>query len=481
MLQVYTKVVSTIGPSTNTPEMIERLFAAGTDVFRLNMSHGDHAGHSAVVKAIREISIKHGRPAGILCDISGPKIRIGMIPDSPVLLVPDQCITLTTDTVEGTAELVSVSYPNLPRDVQVGQRLMLDDGLLEWEVEAVEGNNVRCRVIRGGQLSSRKGLNLPNTNLSISAITEKDRADIEWGLENDVDVFAISFVRTAADLRQARTYMESLGGNLPLIAKIEKAEAVENIEDILREADGAMVARGDLGVEIPLERVPHVQKRVIRMCNKLGKPVITATQMLDSMIRSARPTRAEVTDVANAILDGTDAVMLSGETAAGLYPIEAVEIMGRIAEETEKNFNYQRWLSQRHISESAHVQDAISTSAALIARDIKAAKILCLTQSGSTVRRVARYHPQEGILAYCPLARTAQQLCLSWGVTALAREGAVDVEVERRQGAEVQIRKAISLFRDRGFLQSGQTIVVVAGLPLHQPSTTNLVRVVEVD
>ena len=481
MHRVFTKVVATIGPATESPEMIERLFAAGVDVFRLNMSHGQHSEHAAVVKAIRACSVSAGRPAGILCDISGPKIRIGNIKDGPIALESGHVITLTTEQVDGTADLLSVSYSNLPRDVKPGQQVLLDDGLLEWEVVDVKDNLVRCRVVRGGLLGSRKGFNLPATQLSISSITDKDRADIEWGLENDADMFAISFVRTADDVRQARGYMESLGGSLPLIAKIEKGEAVDNIEAILNEADGAMVARGDLGVEVPLERVPHVQKQVVRMCNRLGKPVITATQMLDSMIRSARPTRAEVTDVANAIMDGTDAVMLSGETAMGKYPIEAVNIMGKIAEETEQHFDYLQWLSQRHINEASAVQDSITTAAAMIAHDIRAKKILCLTQSGSTVRRVARYHSEVGILAYCPLMRTAQQLCLSWGVTAVAREGAVDVEVERRQGAEVQIRKAISLFRDRGVLHSGEIIVVTAGLPLHQPGTTNLVRVVEVD
>lgn len=481
MHRVFTKVVATIGPATNTPEMIEQLFDAGVDVFRLNMSHGDHAGHSAVVKSIRAASVKAGRPAGILCDISGPKIRIGMIPDGPVQLNEGDKITFTTEQVDGNAHRVSVSYSKLPQDVEVGQHVLLDDGLLEFEVLEIHQNEVHCQVLRGGPLSSRKGVNLPDTKLSLSSITEKDRQDIEWGLENDVDIFAISFVRTAADIRHARSFMESLGGALPIIAKIEMSEAVENLEDIICEADGAMVARGDLGVEIPLEKVPHVQKQIIRLCNRVGKPVITATQMLDSMIRSARPTRAEVTDVANAILDGTDAVMLSGETASGKHPVEAVRIMDRIAEETESHFNHERWLRSRHISEAASVADSITTSAALIAKDTKAKHILCLTQGGSTVRRVARYHPEVGILAYCPLARTAQQLCLSWGVTALAREGAVDVEVERRQGAEVQIRKAISLFKDRGYLDSGDLIVVAAGLPLHQPGTTNLVRVVEVD
>lgn len=481
MLRVFTKVVATVGPATDSPEMIDKLFEAGVDVFRLNMSHGDHAGHSAVVKAIRDASLRAGRPAGILCDISGPKIRIGMIPDGPVELSDGDKITLTTEQLDGNANIVSVSYASLPNDVKPGQQLLLDDGLLELQVMQIDGKEVQCRIVRGGPLSSRKGLNLPDTTLSLSSVTDKDRADIEWGLENDVDMFAISFVRTAQDIRHARAFMESLGGNLPLIAKIEKSEAVANIEEILREADGAMVARGDLGVEIPLEHVPHVQKQVIRICNRLGKPVITATQMLDSMIRAPRPTRAEVTDVANAILDGTDAVMLSGETASGKFPIDAVKIMNKIAEETERHFEYERWLSNRHISEEQPVADSITTAAAMIARDIRATKILCLTQSGSTVRRVARYHSSVGILAYCPVARTAQQLCLSWGVTAASREGAVDVEVERRQGAEVQIRKAISLFKDRGVLHSGETVVVTAGLPLHQPGTTNLVRVVEVD
>jgi pyruvate kinase len=294
-------------------------------------------------------------------------------------------------------------------------------------------------------------------------------------------MFALSFVRRAADIREARAYMESLGGSLPLIAKIEKGEAVENIEEILNTADGAMVARGDLGVEIPLEKVPHVQKQVIALGNKLAKPVITATQMLDSMIRSSRPTRAEVTDVANAILDGTDAVMLSGETAAGQYPLESVEMMNRIALETETHFNFNKRLLHHYLGDQSLVADSITHSAATVAKDLGLDAILCLTHGGSTARRVARYRPKGGVFAYCPVARTAQQLCVAWGVTAIAREGAVDVEIERRQGAEVQIRKAISLFRDRGYLKSGQQIVVAAGLPLHQTGTTNLVRVTEVD
>ena len=447
------------------------------------MSHGDHATHADVIAMIRDHSREIGRPLGILCDLSGPKIRIGPIPAGPVTLQAGDEIIVTTDKVDGTAQKVSVNYAQLPEDVKPGQHILLDDGLLEWQVVDVTAPEVKCVVIRGGPLSSHKGLNLPNTRLRISAITEKDRADIEFGLEQGVDMFAVSFVKRAEDIREARGYMRSFGGELPLIAKIEKSEAIEDIEAVLEAADGAMVARGDLGVEIPLEKVPHVQKRVIALCNKLGKPVITATQMLDSMIRSARPTRAEVTDVANAILDGTDAVMLSGETASGSFPVEAVAMMNRIAIETETHYNHAQWIEfgAAPPGEKLDVADAISRAVAAIANDMDIRGILCLTQGGSTARRVARYRPKGGILAYCEKARTAQQLCLTWGVEAFARDGAIDVEVERRQGSEVQIRKAISLFKDRNLLKPGDRLVVSAGIPLHEPGTTNLIRVVDVD
>lgn len=480
MKNIHTKVVATLGPASNNKETIEQLVAAGADVFRLNMSHGDHETHAESVRMIRAASLAAGRPIGILCDISGPKIRIGVFPEGPIDLVPDKTFTFSIESLDGTIDGVSVNYKHLTKDVKVGEHILLDDGILELVVESINDPYVQCRVLRGGPLSSRKGLNLPNSKLSISSITDKDRADIEFGLNNDVDMFAISFVRTAEDIIEAREYMNKLGGDLPLIAKIEMSEAVDNIEAILRVADAAMVARGDLGVEIPLEKVPHVQKRVISICNRLAKPVITATQMLDSMIRSARPTRAEVNDVANAILDGSDAVMLSGETAAGLHPVESVKIMKRIAQETEAHINYEGFLTKRFISEERRIPDAISYAAAQVAQDLNVHAILCLTQGGGTVRRVARYRPKGGVLAYCTSRRTVQQLTLSWGVIPLAREGAVDIEVERRQGAEVQIRKAIDLFQYRGILHSGQDIVVAAGLPLHQPGSTNLIRVTQV-
>lgn len=478
----YTKIVATLGPASNSPEVIAALIEAGADVFRLNMSHGTMEAHAEVIRHIRSAAAERHKVVGILCDLSGPKIRIGAIPEGPITLSAEAEIVLTTDDVVGNAQRVSVNYRELPNEVAAGQRVLLDDGLLEWEILEVSGNDIRCRVVRGGPLSSHKGVNFPNTRLKISSITDKDRAHIEFGLENDVDMFAVSFVKRAEDIRDARGFMRGLGGNLPLIAKIEKGEAVEDIEEILKVADGAMVARGDLGVEIPIEKVPHVQKRVISMCNRMGKPVITATQMLDSMIRSPRPTRAEVTDVANAILDGTDAVMLSGETAAGQYPVAAVSIMDSIAKETEAHINYQKRLVKRYTDpHNISVPDAISHAAAQIAHDTHASGILCLTQGGNTARRVARYRPKGGILAYCPLARIAQQLCLTWGVTALPREGIVDVEMERRQGIEVQIRKAMALFRERNLTHHGDRLVVAAGLPLHEPGNTNLLRVVDVD
>lgn len=464
--------------------MLEALFEAGADVFRLNMSHGDHAGHAEVIRAIREISRRAGRPAGILCDLSGPKIRIGEISPEPVQLVPGEEITITTRPVEkGDARLVSCNYPDLPHEVLPGQKVLLDDGHLELEVQSVRGADIRCRVLRGGPLSSNKGLNLPTTRLRISSLTEKDRADIEFGLAHDVDFFALSFVKRVQDIEEARYFIKFKGGCIPIIAKIEKGEAVENIEAILEAADGAMVARGDLGVEIPLEQVPLVQKRVIELCNRLGKPVITATQMLESMMRSARPTRAEVTDVANAILDGSDAVMLSGETAVGLYPAQAVEMMNRIAEATEGALDRETFLQRKVAGPGYSLTSAISHAAATLAHDLKARAVLCLTQGGSTARRVARWRPACEVFAYCPLARTAQQLCLTWGVRAVTWDGDYipGPGAGGQDEVEAQIIRAIDACKREGLLKTGDRIVIAAGLPVQIPGTTNLLRVLDVE
>jgi pyruvate kinase len=450
---------------------------AGVDVFRLNMSHGEHEEHADHVAQIRSASRECNRIVGILCDISGPKIRLGKISPEPITLRRGDTIALTAEEIVGSPERISVNYAGLTRAMKPGGRLLLDDGLLEFEVTEVRENELECVVVRGGPLSSHKGVNLPHTSLDIGPLTDKDHQDIQFMLAQDIDFFAISFVKSAEDIRRARAYIESAGGSLPIIAKIEKFEAVSDLEEILREADGAMVARGDLGVEIPLEQVPIVQKRLIAICNELGKPVITATQMLDSMIRFPRPTRAEVNDVANAILDGTDAVMLSAETATGDYPVLAVEMMDRIARATEPSLDFSSLLRRKMISTPDSIPDAISHATAHIVFDLKLASIVCLTQSGSTARMAARYRPDCPVLAYTPIQRTAQQLCLSWGVKAVT--GGVTGATARR--LETEFEEAIEAFVKTGDLKAGDQIVLTAGIPLREPGTTNLLRVLDVN
>ncbi len=478
-----TKIVATVGPATSSPDMIARLVGAGVDVFRLNMSHGDHAGHAAAIAAIRSAARVAGRPAGILCDLSGPKIRIGRIHPEPALLRPEDVICLTTQALTGNAGRVSVNYPSLPADVTPGERILLDDGLLELEVRAVHPPEVECIVVRGGPLSSHKGINLPHTSLQISPMTEKDKSDIAFGLTQGVDFFAVSFVKCAADVGLFRDHMRSLGGDLPLIAKIEKHEAVEDLDAILAAADGAMVARGDLGVEIPIEQVPVVQKRVIAKCNRLGKPVITATQMLDSMIRMPRPTRAEATDVANAIFDGTDAVMLSGETASGAYPVETVETMARIAAAAEESITSGELEppARRSLPPLDTVADSIARATAQVARDLRLRHILCLSTSGLTARMVARYRPAAEVLTFSPLERTSQQLCLTWGVRAITGDAPVSRgKITTPDEVNALFLHAVAVFRERGSLAPGDRVIVTAGVPMHEPGNTNMLRVMDV-
>jgi pyruvate kinase len=333
-----TKIVATIGPASSSPETLERLVRAGADVLRLNFSHGSHEQHQEVIRASREIAARLDRPIALLQDLSGPKIRTGRVKDNAITLRAGARLTITTDAaVEGTPERITTTYSALPRDVKPGDQILLDDGNLELRVLSAAGESVLCEVVDGGPLRSNKGMNLPGVTLSTPALTDKDRIDLAFGVRNGVDYVALSFVRRAADVEQARELMRSLGGELPIVAKIEKPQALEELSAILRAADGVMVARGDLGVEIGTEDVPIVQKRIIAAANRAGKAVITATQMLESMIENPRPTRAEASDVANAILDGTDAVMLSGESAIGKYPIEAVQTMARIADYTEQH------------------------------------------------------------------------------------------------------------------------------------------------
>jgi pyruvate kinase len=449
-------------------------------VFRLNMSHGDHAGHLRVIRAIRQAAAAAGRPAGILCDLSGPKLRIGTIAPEPARLQPGHEIVLTTKKTEGSAAKVWVNHPGIVAGSAPGRHILLDDGLLELEVRSVGDTEVRCVVVRGGPLSSHKGVNLPGASLGISPMTDKDKVDMAFGLENDADMFAASFVRCAADIGLFRDHMHSLGGNLPILAKIEKQEAVDDLEAVLREADGAMVARGDLGVEIPMEQVPVVQKRVIAMCNEMGKPVITATQMLDSMIRSPRPTRAEVSDVANAIFDGTDAVMLSGETAVGEYPVAAVTTMERVAGAAEDAITAGISTAAKPHIPLKTVPDAISRATTVVAADLSISKILCLSYSGSTARLVARYRPPAEILTYCPLQRTAQQLTVMWGVVPLPGSESQVGDGTRHGELEALAQCAIAEFKQRGHLAVGERIIITAGVPMYVPGSTNFLRVHDV-
>ena len=469
-----TKIVATAGPACASPEMLKKLALAGVDVFRLNMSHGARDEHSRVIAAIRKISVEIGRPSGILCDLSGPKIRVDVMDNNGVELIVGAKITLTPEHGHGTASRATINHEHLADDIIPGHRLLLDDGLLELQTETIDGRDVICRVVRGGILRSHKGVNAPDSHLSVESMTDKDRDDMAFALEADVDMFAASFVRNADDVRVFRHHMESLGANLPLIAKVEMSEAVSNLEAIVEASDGAMVARGDLGVEIAIEQVPLVQKRLISLCNRAGKPVITATQMLDSMIRSPRPTRAEATDVANAILDGTDAVMLSGETAVGAYPVETVETMNRISIAAETLLEAEPpFAMRRDLAPLANTPDAIARATVLVAHDLHLRKILCLTCSGSTARLVARHRPDATVLAYTPIPRTARQLGLTWGVIPVAPAHGISTA----ETFDELVKEALEFFREKEMLDADEKIVVTGGIPLGRTGTTNMLRI----
>ncbi len=470
-----TKIVCTIGPASRTRDGLRSLIGAGMDVARLNFSHGTHGEHLEVIRWIRELSAEAGRHTAILQDLGGPKIRTGEIaaPRQVIDLHPGASFTLTTEKVPGEPERVSVSYDPLPREVAAGDRLLLADGEIELEVTDTTTRDVRCRVVVGGQLSSRKGVNVPTASLSVAALTEKDRADLTFGIENGVDLIALSFVRTASDVRHARKVAERLTADVPIIAKIEKQEALKNIDEIIAASDGVMVARGDLGVEVPLERVPLAQKLIIRKANQAGKPVITATQMLKSMVENPRPTRAEVTDVANAIFDGTDAVMLSEETAAGQYPSRAVAMMDRIARAAEGEEFYELMQARQLAASGGSVPDVISRSAVEIGEALGVKVIVCPTLSGSTARLVSRYRPRQPIVAFSPRERTLRRLSLSWGVIAYKGDEQTDTD-HLMAVLEGEVKRL-------GLAIPGDRVVFIAGVPAGVAGKTNTVRVEEID
>lgn len=439
------------------------------DVARINLSHGNRAVHAETIAALREAMAATGRQVAIMFDTKGPEVRVGHFAGGKVILRDGQQFTLTTREVVGTAEEVSVNFRSLPEEVAVGGTVLLDDGKLVLKVEAVEGPDVRCRVVSGGELSDRKKVTLPGAKLSLPILCEEDVDDIRFGASQGVDFVAVSFVRSAADILKVRQVIEEAGGDAQVIAKIENFEGVENLDEILAVTDAVMVARGDMGVEFPVEEVPLIQKGIIAKCNRAAKPVVTATQMLESMITCPRPTRAEASDVANAILDGTDAVMLSAETASGLHPVEAVATMARIAERTDEALR-RRELTPRPGPEPSHtVTDAISYATCRAAENLGAAAIITATQSGHTARMVAKYRPRVPILAATPLERVARRMRLIWGVHPLL--------VKDKNTTDALINETILEAVEAGFVRQGEMVVLTAGVPVGVPGSTNLLKV----
>jgi len=467
-----TKIVATIGPASCRPDVLEQLIRAGVNVVRLNFSHGDHEGHLQVIEAVRALAARTGEPIAILQDLSGPKIRIGNLEGGgPVELRDGARITITTDDVAGSAARISTTYKPLPRDVKPGERILLDDGNLELRVAGVAATEVECVIVHGGLLRPHKGMNIPEATLSTPALTEKDRRDLAFGLAQGVDYVALSFVRQPKDLEDVKAIVRAAGKTTPVIAKIEKREAVQNLESVLAASEGVMVARGDLGVELSTEEVPTLQKRIIALANGLGKVVITATQMLESMIENPRPTRAEASDVANAILDGTDGVMLSAESASGAYPVEAVETMSRIAVYTENHYDY-RHLGHLPADVTAGAISPVARSlarvAASVAEELSCKLIVAFTESGLTAELVSCFRPRAPIAAITYNEEVFRRLALWWGV--------VPVKSEFAKTTDEMIVKGEALLKQRGLAAPGDRVLMLGGMT-HTAGATNMIRI----
>lgn len=461
------KIVATLGPATASLENIRALVEAGMDVARLNLSHGSYADHLATYGHVRQASDESGRGVGILVDLQGPKIRLGKFAAGSVLLEQGATFIVTTESVPGDAEIVSTTYAGLPGDVEPGDLVLVDDGRIELEVMKVEGPRVYTQVITGGRVSDNKGFNLPGAAMSVPALSDKDRDDLRWALRTGADIIALSFVRTADDLRDVHAIMEEEGVYLPVLAKVEKPQAVENLAEIVAAFDGVMVARGDLGVELPLEQVPLVQKRAIQLCREAGKPVIVATQMLDSMVTANRPTRAEASDVANAVLDGADALMLSGETSVGEHPAHVVSTMSRIISHIEANAL--DTLPPLQAVSDVSTARALTHAAVSVATDIGASHLIAFTETGRSARLIARWRCRTKLLAFTPNPRVRSQLALVWGV-----ETFLVPQVRHTDDMVMQVDKALL---DIGRATAGERVVIVAGVPPGVPGTTNGMRV----
>ncbi|NEN85767.1 pyruvate kinase [Paenibacillus elgii] len=464
-----TKIVCTIGPSCETVEQLKKLIEAGMNVARLNFAHGEPAEHSSRIANIRQAGKELNRPIAIMIDIKGPEIRTGKLVDASYTLKQNEQVVLTTEPILGDGQRIPVSYSDLPKDVSVGTSILIDDGLIELKVEEIADTEIRCRILNGGVLKARKGVNLPGVSTSLPGVTERDIEHIRFGVREGIDMIAMSFVRKAADVLEVRHLLEQYGApDIQIISKIENMEGVDNLDEILEASDGLMVARGDLGVEIPVEDVPIIQKQMIQKCNRAGKPVITATHMLDSMQNNPRPTRAEASDVANAVFDGSDAVMLSGETASGKYPVESVATMARIAEQSESSPEYRK-RKLGHVLVRSSVTEAISQAVVGSADDLNAKAILTSTATGFTARMVSKYRPDAPIIAITPNETVMRNLNLVWGV--------VPILGEQVSSTDELFSSVVSRGVKEGLLEANDLVVITAGVPLGSTGTTNLIKI----
>ena len=466
-----TKIVCTIGPASESEEMLEKLMNAGMNVARLNFSHGSHEEHKARIDTIRKVAKRLNKTIGLLLDTKGPEIRTHNMKDGLIVLEKGKEVIVSMNEVEGTPEKFSVTYENLINDVNIGSYILLDDGLVELQVKEInkDKGEVKCDILNTGELKNKKGVNLPGVKVNLPGITDKDADDIRFGIKENVDFIAASFVRRPSDVLDIRQILEEEKAEITIFPKIENQEGIDNIEEILEVSDGLMVARGDMGVEIPPESVPMVQKDLIRKCNKLGKPVITATQMLDSMQRNPRATRAEASDVANAIYDGTDAVMLSGETAAGQYPEEAVKTMRNIAVSAEAAQDYKKLLSDRTKLVETSLVNAIGVSVAHTALNLNVKAIVAATESGSTARTISKYRPHSDIIAVTPSEKTARQCAIVWGVNPVVKEG--------RKTTDALLNNAVATAVETGRVSNGDLIIITAGVPTGEKGTTNMMKI----
>ena len=476
-----TKIVCTMGPNTNDPEVMKQLALSGMDVARFNFSHGDYEEHRGRLNILRNVREELGIPVAALLDTKGPEIRTGVLKDDKkVTLVEGQEYVLTTEEVPTDDKICYINYEQLHEDVVPGNRILIDDGLIALEVEKVEGTEIHCRVLNGGELGSKKGVNVPNVKIKLPALTDKDKEDILFGIQEGFDFIAASFVRTADAIREIKKILEDHDYEMGVIAKIENAEGIENLDEIIEAADGIMVARGDMGVEIPPEKVPYIQKTIIRKCNEACKIVITATQMLDSMIRNPRPTRAEVADVANAVYDGTDAVMLSGETAMGKYPVEAVQMMAKIVEDSESHLDYSTYRHRNTIVAQgvSNISNAVCSGTVSTAHELNAKVIVTPSISGFTAKLLSKWRPEAPIIGLSPSAAAVRRMQIYWGVK--------PYQAKRADSTDILVYASIELLKEKGVLQEGDLAVVTAGVvsysKRHEPaSDTNIMRVVIAD